>query len=108
MKESDASSTNSSNEDKKEKKSQKQGLTGLYGNELNSKIQFDYTKSLFWQLVKTDWSYEDYMQYINEPKHLVNPVRNLWLFDFQPLEIVTMTPMWLIPVAYAPLCYYCW
>jgi len=48
------------------------------------------------------------MQYINEPKHLVNPVRNLWLFDFQPLEIVTMTPAWLIPVAYAPLCYYCW
>ena len=108
MKESDTSSTNSSTEDKKEKKTGKQGLTGLYGNELNSKIQFDYTKSLFWQLVQTDWSYEDYMQYINEPKHLVNPVRNLWLFDFQPLEIVTMTPAWLIPVAYAPLCYWCW
>jgi hypothetical protein len=51
MKESDTSSTNSSNEAKNEKKSGKQGLTGLYGNELNSKIQFDYTKSLFWQLV---------------------------------------------------------
>jgi len=55
MKESDTSSTNSSNEANGEKKTSKPGLTGLYGNELNSKIDFDYTKSLFWQLVKTDW-----------------------------------------------------
>jgi len=38
MKESDTSSTNSSNEAKNENKKAKQGLTGLYGNELNSKI----------------------------------------------------------------------
>lgn len=38
MKESDTSSTNSSNEAKNENKTSKQGLTGLYGNELNSKI----------------------------------------------------------------------
>lgn len=80
IKESDTSSTNSSNESPSDKK--QGGLTGLYGNDLNSKLQFDYNKSLFWQMVNTDWNWNDYMEYINEPKHLVNPVRDLWLFDF--------------------------
>lgn len=57
-------------------------------------------------MVFTDWSWEEYVQYINEPKHLVNPVRNLYLFEFLPLELITMTPPWLIPLAYMPLMYY--
>ena len=59
-------------------------------------------------MVYTDWNYNDYMEYINEPKHLVNPVRDLWLFDFTPLEIATKTPAWLIPLAYIPVMYWCW
>ena len=73
------------------------------GKELNSKINFDYNKGLFWQMLFTDWTYEEYTQYINEPKHLVNPVRNLYLFEFFPLELVTMTPAWLIPVFWFPI-----
>lgn len=51
----------------------------------------------------TNWTYEEYTQYINEPKHLVNPVRNLYLFEFFPLELVTMTPFWLIPLFWFPI-----
>lgn len=47
MRETDTASTGSSN-DASPTTSKKNGFTGLYGNDLNSKLQFDYTKSLFW------------------------------------------------------------
>lgn len=59
-------------------------------------------------MVNTDWDWNDYMEYINEPKHLVNPVRDVWLFDFYPLEVATKTPAWLVLIAYIPLMYWCW
>ena len=49
-----------------------------------------------------DLKWDDYLQFINEPKHLVNPVRGIRLFDSRFLEIVTSTPWYLIPIAYFP------
>ena len=77
------------------------------GQELESKFQFDYTKGLFVQLWHTEWTFDEYYQYINEPKHLVNPVRNLRLFDSDICELLTMCPWFGIPMVYIPLtCYY--
>jgi hypothetical protein len=49
-----------------------------------------------------DLNWDNYIQFINEPKHLVNPVRGIRIFDSQFLEIVTSTPWYLIPIAYFP------
>jgi 4-hydroxysphinganine ceramide fatty acyl 2-hydroxylase len=46
------------------------------------------------------------MLFINEPKHLVNPVRDIILFDNPFLEMFTRTPWYLIPLAYVPTIYY--
>jgi len=70
---------------------------------MKSRINFDYTRGIFWQMLWLDWNFEEYCTYINEPKHLVNPVRNLKIFEFFPLELVTMTPFWLIPVFWWPI-----
>jgi 4-hydroxysphinganine ceramide fatty acyl 2-hydroxylase len=59
-------------------------------------------------MVNADWSWDDYMEYINEPKYLVILVRDLCLFDFVPLELATKNPAWLIPITYIPLMYWCW
>jgi len=70
---------------------------------MTSKIEFDYNRPIFWQMLFLDWSFDEYCTYINEPKHLVNPVRNLKIFEFQPLELITMTPWWLIPLFWMPI-----
>lgn len=59
MKDSDATSTNSSNGEKADKQF-KEGCTGLTGGILNSKLDFDYNKGLFWQMAFTDWTYDEY------------------------------------------------
>jgi len=56
--------------------------------------------------MNTEWSYDEYYDYINDPKVLVNPIRNVKLFDNGALELLTMTPWWLIPAVYLPLAAY--
>jgi hypothetical protein len=51
----------------------------------------------------TPWTYEEYYDYINDPKVLVNPIRNVKLFDNEWLELVTLTPWWLILVFWIPV-----
>jgi len=46
------------------------------------------------------------MLFINEPKHLVNPYRDIILFDNPFLELFTRTPWYFIPFAYAYTFYY--
>ena len=100
------SSDQTSTDDDKDKV---KNATGLEGEELASEFQFDYTRGLWWQLWNTEWTFEEYYTYINEPKHLVNPVRNLRLFDNDICETLTMTPWWGILVCYAPLIFsYFW
>ncbi len=50
-----------------------------------------------------DLKWEDYIQFINEPKHLVNPIRDIKLFDTYIIEIFSSTPWYLIPIAYGPI-----
>jgi hypothetical protein len=50
--------------------------------------------------------WDDYIQFINEPKHLVNPIRDVIVFDNKYMELITKTPWWLIILAYAPLVTY--
>ena len=50
-----------------------------------------------------NWTYDEYFSYIHEPKHLINPVRNLKLFESPILEIFTMTPFWAIPLFWFPV-----
>jgi len=49
---------------------------------------------------------EEYVEFINEPKHLVNPIRSLRLFDNPILEFFTMTPWFAIPLGWAPAIIY--
>ena len=76
---------------------------GLDGYVLESKYDFDYNKGLWWQIWNTDWTFEEYYRYINEPKHLVNPVRNLRLFESDFMELTTMAPWFLIPLIWIPV-----
>ena len=54
-----------------------------------------------------NWTIETYSDYINEPKHLVNPVRDLVMFDNPILEAGSKTPWWMIPIAYLPFEIFC-
>ena len=39
---------------------QKSGLRGLYGIGVNSKFNFDYSCGLFYQVLHTNWTFEEY------------------------------------------------
>lgn len=82
------------------------GATHQDGGKLNSKFDFDYNKGLWWQVMNTEWTYEEYYDYINDPKVLVNPIRNVRLFDSDFVELFTITPWYLIPLVYIPVIYY--
>ena len=58
-------------------------------------------------MFNTDWNWNEYILYVYEPKHLINPIRHVWLFESKILEFITLTPPWLIPIAYIPL-YFIW
>ena len=65
-----------------DKNSPNSNIKGLDGTILESKIKLDYSKGLFWQMLTLkDLTWDTYLQFINEPKHLVNPVRDIRLFD---------------------------
>lgn len=65
-------------------------MYGIKFNEkVNSRLNFDYTKPLFVQIYNADFTFDEYVTYINEPKHFVNPVRDLVLFDNPFLEAVS-------------------
>ncbi len=84
-------------------------IKGLDGTILESKIKLDYSKGLFWQLLTLEGlNWDDYIQFINEPKHLVNPVREIRLFDNPILEYGVCTPWYYIPIAYLPPIIYCY
>ena len=64
---------------------------------------FDYNKGLVWQMLFKDWTFEEYHAYIHTPKMLINPTRKVLLFEFWPLELLTMTPFWAIPMFWGPV-----
>lgn len=82
-------------------------IKGLDGYQLKSTLKFDYSKGLYYQMIKANLSWDDYITFINEPKHLVNPIRDIKLFENPFLEFFTMTPWWGIPLGYiTPIVYH--
>ena len=62
----------------------------------------DYNKGLLWQIWTKNFSYDEYVRYVAEPKHLINPAREIILFDTWWLEIFTKTPWYAIPIFWVP------
>ena len=54
----------------------------------------------------TEWTLEEYVQYLEEPKILLNPWRQVKLFDNWFLENFTQGPWWMVPVCTLPVSYY--
>lgn len=81
-------------------------VAGLYGYELKGKWQPDYNKGLLWQLWKLNPSHADYMKYIEEPKILVNPPRNVILFDIPFIEKITRAEWWHLPTFWSVIIVY--
>jgi len=81
----------------------KNGASHMDGDKLHCTRDFDYNRGLWKQIWKCDWSFEEYYTYINEPKVLVNPVRDLRLFDNNIRETLTMTFWWIIPLFWIPV-----
>ena len=77
---------------------------GLDGNKVGNKIGIDFMKggvvNQLWH--RTDYTIEDYKDFINEPKHLINPVRECRLFDSDFVEAFSKTPWYGIPLFYFP------
>lgn len=84
-----------------------QGLDIKLDKSLSKKLNFDYTKGIIYQVYMMDWTIETYSDYINEPKHLVNPVRDIRMFDNPIFEMISKTPWWVVPIAYLPFELYC-
>lgn len=57
--------------------------------ELNERLNFDYTKTLFEQVFNTTWTFNEYVTFINEPKHLINPIRDITIFENRFLEAIS-------------------
>ena len=78
-----------------------------FSNDLNETLNFDYNlgivDQLFWS---KNLTFEDYYQYINEPKHLINPVRDLRMFTSDFIEVFSKTNWYVIPFAYIPMNYW--
>jgi 4-hydroxysphinganine ceramide fatty acyl 2-hydroxylase len=75
---------------------------------MKEKYEFDTTKGLWWQMMWTPWTLEEYIQYLEEPKVLINPWRNVKLFDNWFFEEITQGPYWMTPVVTFPVAYYYW
>jgi hypothetical protein len=79
-------------------------IEGLYGYQLKKPSwKPDYSKGLLHQLWNANLTYEEYVQFIEEPKHLINPVRDIILFNNWFLELFTRTPWFLVPIIWIPL-----
>jgi len=56
-------------------------------------------------MLNLNLQWDEYITFINEPKHLVNPIRDIILFDNPILELLTKSPWYLILVESAILYY---
>ena len=85
----------------------KGNVANLFGEEFESKYNFDYDKPLLPQIYNATWTFKSYNQYINEPKLLTNPVRDVILFENPILELTTFSPWWGIPIVWSVYLFYC-
>ena len=62
---------------------------------------------MLWQLFSMNITKDEYVRYVAEPKHMINPVRDIILFETPYLEIFTKTPWYAIPLTWLPwACYF--
>jgi hypothetical protein len=83
---------------------------GYYGDNANpekekldafkKKYNIDLTKPL-WKQVSC-LGKEEYNDFINDPKHLIDPPRDVPLYSNPILELVSKTPWWLILAVWVP------
>ena len=52
------------------------------------------------------WTLGEYIEYLEEPKILINPWRSVRLFDNDLLETLTMGPWYMIPLGILPIVWY--
>ena len=52
------------------------------------------------QLLRKNWTFEQYIKFINEPKVLLNPVRDLTLFYNPILEYGSKAPWYAVPIVW--------
>jgi 4-hydroxysphinganine ceramide fatty acyl 2-hydroxylase len=82
-------------------------IKGVEGTKLECKLSFDYNRGLIWQLFNANLQWDEYLKFVNEPKHLINPIRSIFLFDNFILENLTRTPWYFIPLAWiGPIIYF--
>lgn len=76
--------------------------TGLDGYKLESSLNFDYNQGMLKQIYYMEITKKEYVKYVEEPKHIINPVRDIILFETPYLEIFTKTPWYAIPLTWLP------
>lgn len=81
---------------------------GLHGTAMESNFDIDYDKPILPQLWnKKDMNVYEYIQWINEPKHLINPVRDLPLFPWTFAEAFSKSPWYCVVILWVPIiCYH--
>ena len=83
-------------------------VTGTTEGAVNveAKYNFDYNKPLLIQIYNAGFTFDDYCQWINEPKLLTNPVRDLIFFENYYIEQITKSYWWQLPLLFVPLSLY--
>lgn len=74
----------------------------------NPKFQFDYNKGLFWQVWTADWTWEEYVEYINTPKHFIKMPKEYKFCDNPILNYFFKGQLWHIMITYIPYCIWCY
>ncbi|KAL1915641.1 uncharacterized protein VTP21DRAFT_6400 [Calcarisporiella thermophila] len=73
-------------------------------NEKQNDVKFlDLNQPLFPQMCRARFTKEFYMQQVHIPRHLSQPAR---IFRNPYLELLTMTPWWVIPIIWTPVVAY--
>jgi len=67
--------------------------------------KLDLQKGLLWQIWQKGLSLNDYIEFIHDPKHMINPP-SVILFNWTIFEMFTKTPVYLIPMIYCPFMFY--
>jgi 4-hydroxysphinganine ceramide fatty acyl 2-hydroxylase len=76
------------------------------GRKMESSIKLDYSKGIMWQLWQAEFNLEQYCKFVNEPKHFVNPVRDIIMFDNWIMEGGSRTHWSVVPLFWTPMM--CW
>jgi 4-hydroxysphinganine ceramide fatty acyl 2-hydroxylase len=67
--------------------------------------KIDCKKPILWQIWTANLTKEDYIQFIHDPKHMIDPPHAA-MFDNAFLEYFSKTNWYMIPIVYLPLVFY--